>query len=318
MIKSPVFSIVIPYYNNRIIAPECLPSVLRLRQRHAAIDEIIAVDDCSNDGTAGWICRECPEVAIISNPHNFGFGRSCFIGISRARNEWVILLNSDVKLDSDIITPLSEDLQNYPDIFAVGFLSFNENGGKFESRKKIVPKTGLFKTRNDFSADRTDGVLYDTLYACGGHCLINREKFLALGGFSPIFEPFYWEDTDLSYRALKRGWSVYFDPRCRVVHHHRGSIQTAHRKRLVSVIQMRNRMLFFWKNVSSPMLWLYHSGGMLFRLLTSWIAGDFVFYHAFQKALAKLPQAIELRAEEKKYWVRKDRELFRTGSSKNK
>jgi GT2 family glycosyltransferase len=43
---------------------------------------------------------------------------------------------------------------------------------------------------------------------------------MQLKGFSPVFEPFYWEDTDLSYRGQQQGWKVLFDPRCKVIHHH--------------------------------------------------------------------------------------------------
>ncbi|MGA2508271.1 MAG: glycosyltransferase family 2 protein [Chitinispirillaceae bacterium] len=314
---SPRFSVVVPFYNNRAVAPESFPSIARLRGQGSSVDEIIAVDDCSTDGTADWIRENCPGVTLVANERNLGFGQTCRRGIERAANAWIILLNSDVTIISDIITPLVEDVQKYPDLFTVGFFSFDEKGGKFEGRKKIVPKTGLFKTRNNYSGEYVDGTLYDTFYACGGHALISREKFLRLNGFSPVFEPFYWEDADLSYRAMKRGWQVFFDPRCRVVHRHSGSIRSANREHFIKQIQTRNKMLFFWKNISSPLLWLRHATGMAVRLLTSWIAGDFIFYSAFGKALLKLPQVREERSKEKKEWRKNDRDLFRTGTTAN-
>jgi GT2 family glycosyltransferase len=307
------FSIVIPFFNNRAELARCFPSVVKLLGQPGAVGEIIAVDDCSTDGTAEWIRHHHPEVTLLANTANLGFSQTCLRGIREARHTWVILLNSDIEIISDIITPCIEDIKKQPDLFSVGFFSFDEKGAKFEGRKKLIAKTGLFKTRNNFSSEYAEGTLYDTFYACGGHCLVSREKFLALNGFSPVFEPFYWEDADLSYRAMKRGWLVVFDPRCRVVHARRGSIRAANDERYVALIQTRNKMLFFWKNVSSPSLWLRHGAGMLLRLLTSWMAGDFVFYIAFVNAVKRLPGVRRERAGEVKLWRKSDRELFKLG-----
>jgi GT2 family glycosyltransferase len=287
--------------------------VVKLVGRTSVVGEIVAVDDCSTDGTAEWIAHHHPDVTLLVNASNLGFGQSCLRGIQQSRQDWVILLNSDIEIISDIVTPCIEDITRHPDLFSVGFLSFDEKGAKFEGRKILIAKTGLFKTRNNFSGEYAEGTLYDTFYACGGHALFSREKFLALNGFSPVFEPFYWEDADISYRAMKRGWPVFFDPRCRVVHARRGSIRAANDERFVSLIQTRNKMLFFWKNVSSPSLWLRHGAGMLLRLFTSWMAGDFAFYRAFVKALAKLPEVRRERAIEAKLWRKSDRELFKLG-----
>jgi GT2 family glycosyltransferase len=314
---APRFSIVIPFFNNEAILPRCLPTVARLLDANGAVGEIIAIDDCSTDGTAGWIRRNHPEITLLVNGANLGFGRTCLEGIRRACNDWVILLNSDIEIVSAIVGPLAEDIRKHPDLFAIGFYSFDEKGRKFEGRKMFVAKTGLFKTRNNFSAEYAEGTLYDTFYACGGHCLVSREKFLALNGFSPVFEPFYWEDTDLSYRAMNRGWPVFFDPRCRVVHAHHGSIRTANGERYIKLIQTRNKMLFFWQNISSPALWVYHAAGMLFRALTAWMAGDFIFYKALIMAVMKIPKINRVRRAESAAWRRGDRELFRRGTSAN-
>ena len=48
--------------------------------------------------------------------------------------------------------------------------------------------------------------LVKTLFACGGAFMVKRKGYLKLGGFDPIYHPLYYEEIDLSYRALKRGW----------------------------------------------------------------------------------------------------------------
>lgn len=310
--KEPKFSIVIPCYNNIEILPKCFPTVMKLWSDNIdKITEIIIVDDFSTDSTKEFFQKNYPSVTLLTNTTNLGFAKSCFKGISSANNEWIILLNSDIQIISGIVNPLIEDLQKDPDLFAVSFASFHENGDKFEGRKFFIAKTGLYKTRNNFSSD--EDRLYDSFYATGGHCLLSKKKFFELGGYSPVFEPFYWEDADISYRAMKRGWGVYFDPRCKVIHDHSRSIRTSNSKRKIDIIQTRNKIIFFWKNVSSLRLWTIHITGLLFRILTSWIAGDLIFYIAFFKALKKVSQIVPIYSAEKKQWKKDDWELFKRG-----
>jgi GT2 family glycosyltransferase len=289
--------------------------VIELCAKFKNITQIVAIDDCSTDGTRELIRKNYPQITLVENSVNLGFGKTCNRGVELAENEWVILLNSDIKIISDIIPTLNRAILETPDLFQIAFYSFNEKGEKFEGQKYFIGKTGLFKTRNNFSTEYNDKQYYDTFYACGGHCLLSREKFLQLNGFSPVFEPFYWEDADLSYRGLKRGWRVLFDPQCKVMHCHRGSIRSANSKRKIEIIQTRNKILFFWKNISSLRLWVYHLTGLTFRLLTSWIAGDFIFYSAFLRAIRKTQQLTIERSLEKKNWKKSDRVLFKIGKT---
>lgn len=290
-----------------------MPSVIKLYEKFENITQILAIDDCSTDRTPDLLRKNYPQVTLVENSTNLGFGKTCNRGIQLAENEWVILLNSDIKITSDIIPSLNRAILTTRDLFQVAFYSFNELGEKFEGQKYFVGKTGLFKTRNNFSMEYNDNQLYDTFYACGGHCLLSRGKFLLLNGFSPVYEPFYWEDADLSYRGLKRGWKVLFDPQCKIMHCHRGSIRSSNSRRKIAIIQTRNKILFFWKNISGARLWLYHLTGMFFRLLTSWIAGDFIFYSALLKAIPKIPLLAKERSLEKALWKKCDRLLFRIG-----
>lgn len=285
-------------------------------QNEETITEIIVIDDCSSDDTGNFFRINYPSVTLLTNKTNLGFIRSCYRGILESKNPWIILLNSDIQIRSNLVEPLIEDINTDPDLFAVSFYSFHESGNRFEGRKYLIQKCGIFKTRNDFSREYTEGKLYDTIYATGGHCLLCRDKFLKLGGFSKVFEPFYWEDADLSYRALKHGWNVYFDPRCKVNHDHSKTIRLSNSSTKIKTIQTRNKLIFFWKNVSSPLLWFIHLSGLLFCVLTTWTYADFIFYKALFGAVRKIPQIIRIRFTENKFRVKPDRCLFQIGRTK--
>ncbi len=84
-------SVVIPTYNRRDVLPRAIDSVLA---QTSSPDEIIVVDDGSDDGTAGIIQRAYPQVRVIDQK-NAGVSAARNLGITSARGEWIALLDSD-------------------------------------------------------------------------------------------------------------------------------------------------------------------------------------------------------------------------------
>src|SRR6185312_17028952 len=93
----------------------------------------------------------------------------------------------------------------------------------------------------------------------GGFCVFRRAAFLEMGGFDPIFSPYYSEDVDLSYRARKRGWRLAYAP-ATMLYHQQSSSVGRHRGRFRrQVVIERNRLLFHWRNLDRGNL-LRHLG----------------------------------------------------------
>ena len=86
--------------------------------------------------------------------------------------------------------------------------------------------------------------LYPCFYGGGGSCAFDRAKFLELGGFDPLFAPFYLEDTDLGFMAWKRGWKVLYQPRSVVYHEHRGTIGRLFGEERIQAVLRKNYLLF--------------------------------------------------------------------------
>src|SRR5438270_470873 len=63
---------------------------------------------------------------------------------------------------------------------------------------------------------------FDSFFACSGYAAYDAAKFGALGGFSELLAPMYWDDVEICYRAWKRGWTVHYEP-ASVVHHKSGA-----------------------------------------------------------------------------------------------
>jgi GT2 family glycosyltransferase len=119
-----------------------------------------------------------------------------------------------------------------------------------------------------------------------------------------LFSPFYWEDVDLSYRALKRGFRLLWEPKAKVIHHHEstiGKISRKYRQR----IQERNQLIFIWKNLTSPILFRKHVLGVFRRV--SLHPGYLIIV---LMALRKIKGVVKVRKREKKESKVSDEAIF--------
>ncbi|NGO69087.1 bifunctional glycosyltransferase/CDP-glycerol:glycerophosphate glycerophosphotransferase [Streptomyces boncukensis] len=91
----PRFSVVVPAYRVQGYLRECLDSVLTQSFRDI---EVIAVDDCSPDGS-GLILDEYasrdPRVQVLHLPRNSGLGRARNTGVQHATGDYLLFLDSD-------------------------------------------------------------------------------------------------------------------------------------------------------------------------------------------------------------------------------
>lgn len=192
------------------------------------------------------------NITLIENKKNFGFAVSMNIGVKAAKNTPVMLLNSDVILKDNSYLLAVTELNQDRSLFAVGFCQ-KEKDDRLVGRNKIYWKRGLL-----FHAAADSSVSARTAWAEGGACMIDRDKFLRLGGFDPIYSPFYWEDIDLSYRAWKSGYKTIFNPSIVVEHHHETTIGKYFPEKFIRTTAFRNQFLFIWKNINDPKLLIAH------------------------------------------------------------
>ncbi len=311
-------SIVIPSYNGIDLLKAHIPSVLAALESYRPGGEIIVVDDGSSDGSIAWLEARAPALSFLSHGENLGFARACATGIGRARHPHVILLNSDVEVLPGFIEPLLTALEG-DDVFAVQSLSLEEDRTGVDENVKVPRfswgklKLEKFRDSSIEEVRKSTESPCPTLFATGGFLAVKRALFRELGGFDPLFEPYYYEDLDLCYRAWKRGRRVLFQPASAVVHRHRsGTILTHNRKERVLTVMERNRLLFTWKNITAPRLfWARHVLPLFLKALFKWIVFDFRFYRALFGALGRTGPALAGRKIEKRDATRGDEEIFR-------
>jgi len=201
--------------------------------------------------------------------------------VAAARAGVVLLVNNDVAVPPGTIERLAGALETSPEAFAVVPAILRRESGEDEARTRIRFRWGVVST--SLGGDtRTDPA-----YACGGAMAFRRAEFLSLGGFDPLYAPFYWEDVDLSYRARKRGRRILHVADARVEHDHGRTIGERLEPLRVAEIYERNRLIFTWKNLTDPGPWRRHL--LLLPCKACW---NLAAYPAFVSGLRK---AIVLR-----------------------
>lgn len=279
MSAAPSIGFAIPAYSN----VNSLRRALRSIARFAPDLPVIVVDDSGSGKIAAALQPEFPAVVWKVHDGNQGFGRAATSAVFHCPAEIVILLNDDVELLNDPCPTLLAAFAT-PTLFAATFRSQTAAGVFREGAKRLVWPLGLpriLHNEHDQHPPR-DGVRVSD-YAVGGHAAYNRQKFLDLGGFDPLFDPFYWEDVDLCARAAQNGWLTTYLEAVAVRHDEHGAIRSTFDAARIREITLRNRLLFAWRHMPSH-LWPLHVLTLIWELLLGTLTRRRVFPRAFRAA----------------------------------
>lgn len=293
-------SVVIPVYKKS----EMLMRHLRHNMPYMSEYEIIIVDDASDEKIKEQVKKEFPQIIVLENEKNMGFAPTVNKGIYHAHGDFVLLLNSDVKLIHPFHDSYFKRFKDDKDIFAISFMQ-KERDGSYVGKNRIYFEDGFPKHCK--SSDHKSGL---NGWAEGGSCIIRMDYLKKLGGFSAIYAPFYWEDIDLSYRAYSKGWYVMFDPKIVVEHHHESTVGSFFSKKHVKAIAYRNQFLFTWINMTDAIYSNQHLSSLPKHILKALLRGDMEFLSGMIKALSVFTQVISLRERKKKLQAVSDKEIF--------
>ena len=248
-------SLVIPSWNGRELLARNLPALFAALHRYGGPQEVVLVDDGSTDGTAEFVSGAYPSVRIVRRPRNGGFSAAVNDGIAAARFDHLLLLNTDIEVEPGFLQPLVEGFVGDGGLFAASSLQLcREPGGRCFPDGHIAMRVeaGHLLFEHDAHADRIERPVRQAI-ANGGCSLFHRPKLLELGGLCALFNPFYYEDTEISLQALLRGWHSLFVPASRVRHEHGAS--TRARRLLFATAPVRNYLYLHWLVLDSSALW---------------------------------------------------------------
>lgn len=246
-------------------------------------------------------------VNLLKNKKNYGFASAVNNGAFASHADLLVLLNTDVVPEKNFLVPAVSHFASSEKLFGVGCMDKS-----IENNKIVLRGRGLGSFKKGFvQHSKGDVNSSSTFWISGGSCIVKREIFIKLGGFDTIYNPFYWEDIDLSYRAVKSGYDILFEKESVVEHRHaEGSIKKHYSDIKIKRIAYRNQFIFLWKNITDKNLIFSHMFWLPYHVLAAILRRDFAFINGFLIAVMLFPAIILRRARQKKMYVRKDRDLF--------
>jgi GT2 family glycosyltransferase len=281
-------AVAIVNYNTREDLRACLASVQR-----AEPSETIVVDNASSDGSAEMVRAEYPWVTLHANQTNPGYGAAANQAIASCTSEYVLLLNSDTRLQAGPLMALSGYLDVHPHAAIVGprlveadgtlqascypfptpLNTFLENSTMAIFWGRLI-RRHIPLLRNSYLRTWPHNAARVVPWLKGAALAIRRTAFDAVGGFDPSYF-MYFEDADLCYRLTAAGWQVHFTPATTVVHV--GGASTSQHRAEMNVRLLTSTIQFYQRHASSLHLLevvLIIKGLMLAR----WISGTARLY----------------------------------------
>ena len=247
-------------YNTAQMSVEALDSLFASQGDFAL--EVFLVDNASKDDSVQVIKKAYPNITLIENKENVGFGRANNQVLDFAKGEYILLLNTDAFVQAETLQKTIQYMQIHPRCGVLGVKLLGRNGELQPSCRYFPTPFNLFAGRVGLHrllptikmVDDTDwnsSLTQDCDWVPGCYYLVRKSVIEQVGLFDPLFF-LYSEEVDHCYATKKAGWEVtYFADAC-VVHIGGESAKTDHaigqKNRQINRLRLESELLYFRKN----------------------------------------------------------------------
>lgn len=268
-------SAVVCNFNGEEYLEECLDSLFA----QEGIDEILFVDDASEDRSVALVREKYPDVEVVALPVNRGPGAARNEGMRRARHRWVLAVDNDAVLRPDVVEKLRAAVASRPACVAAQPRSVvHAEPDRVHYDAGDFHYVGLLSLRNFYAplAEAVGEGVVPTSAMIGICPLVDRDVLLACGGYDEDF--FYLaEDFDMALRLRQAGHEIVAVEDA-IVLHKGGTTGLSFRgggyPRRRAYLHSRNRWLLITKNyawrtilVALPGILVYEIVWFLFSIL---------------------------------------------------
>lgn len=280
-------SIVIVSLNIKKLLEKCLESVYRMEKK--ANFEIFVVDNASEDGTPEMVEKKFPEVKIIRNKKNIGFGPANNIGMKKAKGRYVLLLNPDTEtITKNIFSEMVSWMDNNP---TVGISScallnpdktYQGSGGFFPTLlrvffwmsfiddmpgidKLVKPYHPLHVWSPVYKGEEYFAKSHEQDWVTGAFFLIRMEAMKKVGFFDEDYFT-YVEEVDYCFRTKQEGWQISYLPKWKIIHY--GQVTTGSERATVN--EFEGLKIFYKKHYPGwqlPILRVFLKLGAILRIV---------------------------------------------------
>jgi GT2 family glycosyltransferase len=257
MAAASTLAVVILNYNGQPFLYQFLPSVVAYSTGY----DIIVADNASTDGSVSWLKSHYPTVRLIELPTNTGYAGGYNRALAQVKTDYYVLLNSDVEVTPNWLTPIVQLLDSQPQIAACQpkLLAYHQRnlfeyaggaGGYLDRLGYAFCRGRIFDT-----CETDTGQYNDTCAVCwaSGACLFVRSKvFDELGGFDESFFA-HFEEIDLCWRIQLTNRQVYYCADSTVFHVGAGTLPVT--SPFKTYLNYRNNLAMLYKNLPDGKVW---------------------------------------------------------------
>ena len=218
---TPHIKIIILNWNGVHLLKPCLDSITSIDYPNYSV---VVIDNGSSDGSLEIVKENYPSVEILALDQNYGFAggyNRCFAKLTDDTLEFILLLNNDTEVDSDILNSFIQAKEQFGHNQIYGGKIYYQNnpeniwyaGGKVKLKWGYISHQGIRKQDSpEFSSHM------ETDYVTGCCMFTSMEVINKLNGFDEGFN-MYGEDVDLCLRAKKLRINCYYWPAAKLWHH---------------------------------------------------------------------------------------------------
>lgn len=261
-------------YDSKSFLRDCITSLLGQTYQDF---QIFLIDNHSIDGSVELVRHEFPQVNIIANPENYGFGRGFNEGIRlvQSKFDYMGLLNPDIKADPRWLEESVNTLREFPQAQICNSLVLNWDGNVVENAGGAILNlaAGVFGgflsgTPRTEIPQQYKKRAFPVFFGIANAIVIKAQAFAKYGLLDENYF-MYFEDIDLSWRILTGGGQVYCNPQAVVFHYGHGAKKSKEISLLLRERTETNLLSTYFKNLSLPTLILMLPLVVIVRSLVS-------------------------------------------------
>jgi GT2 family glycosyltransferase len=300
----PSVVVLVLAWNGRNFLPTCLRALEA--QQFGDQWAVLVVDNGSTDGSPELVRSEFPDVALITNRTNLGFGKGNNFGIQTLLDgtapgvdfvpDIIVLLNQDTEVAPDWLAQLIAPFEHDEQIGIVGCkLLFPDGRLQHAGGLVLWPlATGMHRGTGEQDTGQYDNETTAD-YVTAAAVAVHRRVWETVGLFDAGFTPAYYEDVDLCYRARAAGFEIVYTPHAIVTHYENASLQgqsAAHQR-----AYHRNRIRFVLKYIQPHTFSSEFIAAECDEIGRWSVADSLARKHAYLHGLLMLPEVLRQRAD---------------------
>ena len=217
---------------------------------------IYIADNASTDNSVEYVNDNFPNVKVLKNFSNEGYAKGYNDALETLKEEFFVLINSDIEVTDNWIKPIINLMEANSDIAACQpkILSFHDRnkfeyagacGGFIDTLGYPFCRGRIFSDLEDDNNQYND--ITEVFWASGACLFVRAKYFKEINGFDNDFFA-HQEEIDLCWRLKNKGYKIMVNPNSTVFHVGAGTLKTS--SPFKTYLNFRNNLFMLYKNLS--------------------------------------------------------------------